>query len=70
MIRAVYVNDPDMLRHEMVFQDWKLDETIPPDTFVLSNVADAKHIPFAHPSPESTAASDKPITRKPTTKAQ
>jgi hypothetical protein len=69
MIRAVYVNDPDMLRHEMVFSDWKLDEPIPADTFTPSNVATAKRIPFAHPSPESAVVSDKPPT-KPKAKPQ
>jgi len=69
MIRAIYVDDPNMLRHEMVFTDWKLDESVPADTFAPSDVATAKRIPFAHPSPENPAVGDRPPT-KPKGKSQ
>lgn len=71
MIRAVYVNDPDMLRHEMAFADWKLDETFPADTFTLpASAANAKRIPFAHPAPQSVMGDKPPQTKKPATKQQ
>jgi hypothetical protein len=49
MIRAVFLNDPDKLRHELVFSDWQIDPTLPEGTFTLAVPADAKHIKFAHP---------------------
>ena len=64
MVRAVYTDDPDMLRHELVFSDWKLDESVAADTFTPANATTAKRIPFAHPHPES-AASTKPVKAKP-----
>ncbi|HTS59523.1 MAG TPA: DUF2092 domain-containing protein [Terriglobales bacterium] len=66
MVRAVYVNDPDMLRHEMTFSDWKLDESVPADAF-RPNVANARTIPFANPNPEQAA---KAKVAKPATKTQ
>jgi hypothetical protein len=69
MLRAVYVNDPDLLRHELVFSDWKLDDSVPADTFTPPPaVADAKKMPFAHPNPETAAT--KPTKTKPVAKSQ
>jgi hypothetical protein len=48
LMRAVFLDDPDQLRHELAFSDWKLDEAVPADTFAPpSSAATAKHIPFA-----------------------
>lgn len=71
MIRAIYVNDPEMLRHEMAFADWKLDESLPADTFTLpASAASAKRIPFAHPAGPSAASDKPPQTKKPASKTQ
>jgi hypothetical protein len=55
LMRAIYLDDPDRLRHELAFTDWKLDESVPADTFAPPGTAStAKHIPFAHPHPETS----------------
>ncbi len=49
LLRAIYLDDPDHLRHELALTDWKLDEAVPADTFAPpSAAATAKHIPFAN----------------------
>src|SRR5215472_1192548 len=50
LVRAVFLNDPNRLRHEMAFTDWKLDEPVSEGTFTPQNSADAKPIPFARPA--------------------
>lgn len=52
LIHAVYLDDPDQLRHNLLLSDWKIDPAIPPDTFVASRAANAKRIEFAHPHPQ------------------
>jgi hypothetical protein len=55
MIRAVFLNDPEHLRHQMEFSNWQ---------FATASAASAKRIPFAHPAPETASA------RKPQPKSQ
>jgi len=69
MIRAVYLDDPNHLRHELVFSNWQLDQSVPADTFVLANAASAKPIPFARPKQLSTPT-DKPPAKSKPAKAQ
>lgn len=47
--RAVYLNDPAQLRHQVEFSDWQLDVTVPPDAFTSQQLATAARIPFARP---------------------
>jgi hypothetical protein len=47
MVRAIFLDDPERLRSQVEFSNWQLDLTVPPDTFALSNAANAKRIPFA-----------------------
>jgi len=57
LMRAIYLDDPNRLRHELAFTDWKLDESVPADTFAPPGSAStAKHIPFAPPHPEPPSA--------------
>lgn len=56
MIHAMYLDDPQRLRHELVFSDWQLETTLPPETFEALDASGAKHIKFAHPNPESAPA--------------
>ncbi len=49
LVRAVYLNDPAKLRHELAFSDWQLDPTVAADAFSSAEAANAKHIPFKHP---------------------
>lgn len=66
LIRAIYLDDPDKLRHELAFTDWKLDESVQADTFALPSAAStAKHIPFAHPHPETLPSAKAPAKPKP-----
>jgi hypothetical protein len=50
MLNAVYLDDPQRLRHRLEMSDWKLDVNVPNDAFALSNIANAKRIKFAHPN--------------------
>jgi hypothetical protein len=65
MIRAVYLDDPNHLRHELVFSNWQLDPSIPADTFVLANASTAKLIPFARPTQPTTPSGKPPAKVKP-----
>lgn len=49
MIRAVYLNDPNKVRHELVFTDWNLDPEVAADAFTPSGTEKAKPIKFPHP---------------------
>lgn len=47
--RAVYMNDPLALRHDMDLSDWKLDPVIAAGTFSTPKAAGARRISFARP---------------------
>ena len=65
LVRAIYLDDPDRLRHELAITDWKLDEAIPADTFAPpSSAAAAKRIPF------EAARPPQPTNAKPAVKAK
>ena len=48
-LRAVYLNDPLMLRHDMDLSNWVLDPKIAPGTFSPAKAASATKIAFARP---------------------
>ena len=48
-LRAVYLNDPLALRHDMDLFDWKLDPRIGSATFTTPKLANATRIAFARP---------------------
>src|SRR5271156_1212190 len=48
-IHAIYLDDPDHLRHNLIFSDWQIEPTVTTDAFTSSAAAGAKHMPFAHP---------------------
>lgn len=54
MIRAVYRDDPSRLRHQVEFDQWKLDIPISADAFTSSQAQQALPIPFARPEPTLT----------------
>ncbi len=64
MVRAVYLEDPLRLRHELVISDWQLDAGFPDDTFATAKSATAKRINFAHPHPQQPPSATKPATTK------
>ena len=52
IIHAIYLDDPDQLRHNLILSDWKLDASVSDDFFTSSNASSAKHLQFAHPNPQ------------------
>ena len=68
MARAIFLDDPDHLRGEVEFSNWKLDAPVPSEAFAPSDTANAKRIPFAHlqaePQPGNTAPGAPPAKEK------
>jgi hypothetical protein len=48
-LRAVYLNDPSKLRHDLNLFDWKLDPKVPANAFATPKAAGATKIAFARP---------------------
>ena len=66
LMRAIFLDDPDRMRHELAFTDWRLDEALPADTFSPPAAAStAKHIPFAAAHPEPPAGAKAPAKAQP-----
>ncbi len=64
LLHAVYLDDPERLRHTLILSDWQLDPTLPADTFTSAKAASANPMPFAHPHPKTSPEA------KPTEKAK
>ena len=47
--RAVYLNDPSQMRHDMELTNWKLDPKVASDAFATPKAAIARRIAFARP---------------------
>ena len=58
LLHAVYLDDPERLRHTLILSDWQLDAAVPPDTFTSSKAASANPMPFAHPHPEESTSAE------------
>lgn len=56
MARAIFVDDPSHYRHTVQLSDWKLDATLPPETFAFMAPAGAIRVPFASPAAAPPAA--------------
>ena len=71
-VRAVFLNDPERLRHDLVLSNWQLDVAPPADAFTPAHADSATRIPFAHPHPEqatgTTGKKTPTKTTKPTTR--
>lgn len=66
LVRAIFLDDPDHLRHELAITDWKLDEAVPTDTFAPPAAAStAKHIPFEAARPQQPSNAKPPAKAKP-----
>ena len=59
MARAIFIGDPSHYRHTVQFSDWKLDPTLPPDTFAFTPPAGAARAPFARPDTPPAAPAKK-----------
>jgi hypothetical protein len=65
LLHAVYVDDPERLRHTLILSDWQLDPAIPAGTFSSAKAASANPMPFAHPHPETSPEAKPPEKAKP-----
>ena len=67
LMRAIFLDDPDHLRHELAFTDWKLDEKLAAEIFSPPAAAStAKRIPFAAAHPELPSSVKAPANTQPT----
>jgi hypothetical protein len=61
MLRAIYADDPQQLRHRLELSNWKLDPPVAADVFGSAKATAAKHIKFARPdAPLPPAGNAKP----------
>lgn len=65
MARAVYRDDPSLLRHQAEFYNWRLDAPVPAETFASSRAGNALRIEFARPDPMLPAGVKPAAKRKP-----
>src|SRR5271169_1310792 len=63
LVHAVYLDDPDQIRHNLLLSNWQLDLAVPTDAFAPADAANAKRIPFAHPFPELPTAAKNPAAK-------
>lgn len=52
MVHAVFLNDPERMRHQLELSNWQLDVPVPLEAFAPSSAGNAKRIQFAHPHPQ------------------
>jgi hypothetical protein len=62
-MRAIYRNDPAMLRHEMDITDWKLGASVAAGTFSVPEAA-TKALPIPFERPDDGAAAAKPTPKQ------
>ena len=70
MLRAIYVDDPQRLRHRLELTNWQIDPNISADVFGSAKATAAKHIKFARPDaplPPPGKAKPKAATKTPAT---
>ena len=61
MLRAIFVDDPLRLRHQLELSDWQIDATVSADVFGSEKATAAKRIQFARPdAPLPPAGNGKP----------
>ena len=67
MLRAIFADDPQKLRHRLELSNWHIDSNVSADFFTSEKATNAKHIKFARPdAPLPPAGSAKPkATTKP-----
>lgn len=51
-LRAIYLDDPARLRHDVELSNWNLDPQIPADAFGSAKASAANKISFARPDPK------------------
>jgi hypothetical protein len=70
LLHAIYLEDPERLRHTLILSDWQLDAVVPPDTFTSAKAASANPMPFAHPHPEASPGAEPKAKGKPPKKQE
>src|SRR5207249_2921714 len=65
LLHAIYLDDPERLRHTLILSDWQLDPAVPADTFTSTKAASANPMPFAHPHPEASPGAEPTAKGKP-----
>jgi hypothetical protein len=65
MLHAVFLNDPEHLRHQLELSNWQLDVAVPMEAFATSSASSAKRIPFAHPHPQPAPGAKPPSKARP-----
>jgi hypothetical protein len=70
VVHAIYLNDPDRLRHNLLLSDWQIDAPVSAEAFTSAKAAGAKKMEFAHPHPEPTPGAKPPVKSRPATKTK
>ncbi|HYL68004.1 MAG TPA: DUF2092 domain-containing protein [Candidatus Limnocylindria bacterium] len=70
VIHAIYLDDPDWLRHNLLLSDWQIDSPVSAEAFTTSKATGAKRMQFAHPHPEPPPGAKPPVRNQPTTKTK
>ncbi len=71
MLRAIYGDDPQHLRHRLELSNWRIDPNVTADFFTSEKAAKAKHIKFARPdAPLPPGGSSTPPQSAPKAPAQ
>jgi hypothetical protein len=60
MLRAIYGDDPQHLRHRLELSNWRIDPNVTADFFTSEKAAKAKHIKFARPDAPLPPAGNSP----------
>lgn len=61
MLRAIYSDDPEQLRHRLELSNWHIDPNVSADFFTSEKATKAKHIKFGRPdAPLPPAGNSKP----------
>jgi hypothetical protein len=68
VVHAIYLNDPDRLRHNLLLSDWQIDAPVSAEAFTSAKAAGAKKMEFAHPHPEPSPGTKPPVRSRPSTK--
>jgi hypothetical protein len=66
VVHAIYLNDPDRLRHNLFLSDWQIDAPVSAEAFTSAKAAGAKKIEFAHPHPQPPPGAEPPAKSRPT----
>jgi hypothetical protein len=68
MVRAIYRDDPQHLRHQLELSNWTLDTPVAAEAFASIRASAATSIPFAAPTTKAQSGSKPPPRAKPVAK--